>query len=477
MYEPSHPGSWGTKGEPRVKRSTLRSAVAALALFGLVAAACGDDDDSSEPTATTTEPSGAETTTTTGDGSEGEDDPLAAIGIDLDDCGGSYDPVEGVSDTEIKIGQSVPKSGPASTFALLTQGMRGYFEYANAELDGVNGRKITLIDLDDGYEPARTSQNVDELLNQGIFATSGILGTPQNLAVRDTLNDECVPHLFPSTGAPDWGDAEEYPWTVGGAVIPYNVEARIWAEYLQEQYPDGATVVALAMDNEFGQAYEDWLGHYLEGTNIELAQVEKHDPAAADIRNQMTTLASTDADVAIAMTTSTYCSQFMKSFEGGAWQPRQIISGTCKTGILFAGGAGGALNAEIVAISKEITDSSYDADPEAVKVRDGLAKYAPGAPASVSLVPIGWLYGEVLRDVLLRADEMEGGLSRPNVIAAARATDFTSPLLYEGVQLKMDGLEDTFLVESGRIEKWNGTTFEKVTDLYDYEGETRPTPE
>jgi ABC-type branched-subunit amino acid transport system substrate-binding protein len=457
-----------------VKRTTLRSVVAAVVLLGLAAAACGDDDDSSEPTATTAAPSGGDTTTTAGEGN-GDEDPLAAIGINLDDCGGSYDPVEGVTDTEIKIGQSVPKSGPAATFALLTQGMRGYFEYANAELDGVNGRKLTLIDLDDGYEPARTAQNIDELLNEGVFATSGILGTPQNLAVRDTLNDECVPHLFPSTGAPEWGEAEEYPWTVDGAVIPYNVEARIWAEYLQEQYPDGAKVVALQMDNEFGKAYEDWLRHYLEGTNIELTQIEKHDPLAADIRNQMTTLASSNADVAIAMTTSTFCTQFMKSFEGSSWQPRQIISGTCKTGILFAGAGGGATNAEIVATSKEITDSSYDSDPEAVKVRDGLAKYAPGAPASVSLVPIGWLFGEVLRDVLLRADEMEGGLTRPNVIVAARQTDFTSPLLYDGVKLKLDGLKDTFLVESGRVEKWNGTTFEKVTDLYDFEGETKPT--
>jgi branched-chain amino acid transport system substrate-binding protein len=458
-----------------VKRNTLRTVAAALAVFGLVAAACGDDDDSSEPAATTTAPSAGETTTTTE--GEGEEDPLAAIGIDLDDCGGSYDPIEGVTDTEIKIGQSVPKSGPASTFALLTLGMRGYFEYANAELDGVNGRKLTLVDLDDGYEPARTAQNIDELLNEGVFVTSGILGTPQNLAVRDVLNDECVPHLFPSTGAPDWGDAAEYPWTVGGAVIPYNVEARIWAEYLQETFPDGANVVALQMDNEFGQAYEDWLNHYLEGTNIEITTIEKHDPTAADVRNQMTTLAATNADVAIAMTTSTYCTQFMKSFEGSSWQPLRLISGTCKTGILFVGAGGGALDSQIIAISKEITDSSYDSDPEAVKVRDGLAKYAPGAPASVSLVPIGWLYGEVLRDVLLRADELEGGLTRPNVLIAARQTEFASKLLYDGVQLKMDGVADTYLVESGRIEKWNGTTFEQVTDLYDFEGETKPSPE
>jgi hypothetical protein len=79
--------------------------------------------------------------------------------------------------------------------------------------------------------------------------------------------------------------------------------------------------------------------------------------------------------------------------------------------------------------------------------------------------------------VLLRADELEGGLTRPNVLIAARQTEFASKLLYDGVQLKMDGVADTYLVESGRIEKWNGTTFEQVTDLYDFEGETKPSPE
>jgi hypothetical protein len=308
-----------------------------------------------------------------------------------------------------------------------------------------------------------------------VFVTAGILGTPQNLAVRDTLNEECVPHLFPSTGAPEWGDAENYPWTVSGGVIPYNAEARAWAEYLTETFPDGAEVVALQMDNEFGSAYEDWLRHYLEDTNIELTTIEKHAPDAPDIRNQMTTLAATDADVAIAMTTSGYCTQFMKAFEGSDWQPTRLISGTCKTGILFQGAGGGATDSLILAASKEITDGSYDADPEAVKIRDGLAQYAPGAPASVSLVAIGWLYGEVLRDVLLRAEDLDGGLTRPNVILAARSTDYQPSMLYDGIRLKMDGLDDTYLLEAGRIEKWNGTTFEKVTEIYDFEGETRPT--
>jgi branched-chain amino acid transport system substrate-binding protein len=453
-----------------VKRTTLKTVAAALAVFGLVAASCGDDDDTTEPSATTAPGSSAETSAPDDGG-----DALSAIGIDLDECGGSYDPVEGVSDTEILVGQSVPKSGPAATFALLTAGMNGYFAYANGELDGVNGRQIRLIDLDDAYEPARTAQNVDELLNEGVFVTAGILGTPQNLAVRDTLNEECVPHLFPSTGAPEWGDAENYPWTVGGAVIPYNVEARAWAEYLTETFPNGAKVVALQMDNEFGEAYEDWLRPYLEDTNIELTTIEKHDPTAPDIRNQMTTLAATDADVAIAMTTSGYCTQFMKSFEGSDWQPTRLVSGTCKTGILFQGAGGGATGSLILAASKEITDGSYDADPEASKIREGLAKYAPGAPANVSLVAIGWLYGELLRDVLLRADDLDGGLTRPNVLLAARATDYPPSLLYDGIRLHMDGLDDTYLLEAGRIEKWNGTTFEKVTDIYNYEGDTEPT--
>jgi branched-chain amino acid transport system substrate-binding protein len=453
----------------RARATRLLAVVIAMALL---AGACADDGDDTTTATTTTAPGtpGTGPTTTTAA------DPLRALGVDLSDCGSSYRPTQGVGANEILIGQSVPKSGPSQAFSLLTTGMRAYFDYANAELGGVNGRSLKLVDLDDGYEPSKTAQNVEQLLSQGVFLMSGILGTPHNLAVRDELNERCVPHLFPSTGAPEWGEVEDYPWTVAGAVIPYNAEARMWAEYLKQQFPNGARVVALQMDNDFGTSYVDWFRRAIEGSNIQLVRVEKHDPLAAGILNQMTTLSASNADVAIAMTTSSYCSQFMKALENNSWKPVKLISGTCVSSIFFAAGGGGAVGALIAAATKEIADPAFDDDPGVRKIREGLATYAPAAPISVSLVPIGWVFGEVLRDVLLRAEAKPGGLTRPNVLLAARETDFSSPLLLDGVKMKLDGLKDPYLVEAARFQRWTGTRFEQATELFQYEGTVRPKP-
>jgi branched-chain amino acid transport system substrate-binding protein len=458
-----------------------RAAVAGLLAASLIAAGCGGDDkgDSSAPdttaAATTSSPtpgSGSATTTTT------KVDPLAALGVDIKkDCPADYEPSQGVSDTEILIGQSVPKSGPQAAFGLLTTGMQAYFDYANAELDGVNGKKLKLVALDDGYDPEKTVKNVNDLISQGVFATSGILGTAQNLAVRDTLNDKCIPQLFPSTGSPEWGDVDHYPWTVAGVVVPYNVEARIWADYLKKTFPNGAKVVALEADSAFGSDYETWFKKYIAGSNITLTKVEKADPLNSNVTNQMTNLAATNADVAIAMVTGTTCTEFMKGIGASSWKPTKIISGTCKSSIYFLGGGEGAKDALSVAANKEITYPEYDTDADVVKVRALLAKYAPaGTPLSISLVPTGWTYGELLRDTLLRASALDGGLTRPNALVAARQMSFTSKLLYDGITLKMDGKKDAFPLEAGRLEKWTGTAFAKVTDLYVYDGETKAKP-
>lgn len=461
---------------------------ATVGALGLVAAACGDDKGGGTTSASSTTAAatgaaatgatastGASATGGTGAGSGATG--IAALGVDVKkDCPADYKPDQGISATEILVGQSVPKTGPSSAFSLLTTGMQAYFDYANTELNGVNGKKLKLVSLDDAYEPEKTVKNVNDLLSQGVFVTAGILGTPNNEAVREVLNDKCVPQLYPATGAVEWGDVENYPWTVSGAVVPYNVEAKIWADYLKKTFPNGANVVAIEMNNSFGAEYETWFKKYIEGSNIKLTKVEKHDPASADVTNQITTLAATKADAIIAMTTSSACTSAMKAVGASGWKPVQIISGTCKTSLFFVAAGDGAKEALIVSPAKEITYPEYDGDPAIKAWRDLLAKYAKDAPQTVSLVPTGWLYGEILRDTLLRAEKLPGGLTRPNVLVAARQTDFKSPYYYDGVKLKLDGKADPYMIESGRVEKWNGTAFQKVTDLYSYEGTTKLKP-
>jgi branched-chain amino acid transport system substrate-binding protein len=454
--------------------SKLTVALVAVALIGV---ACGDSKTANTPI--TTAGGGTPTPTTVGATTTTKAvDPLAAIGIDLSKCGSSYNPTKGIVNNEILIGQSVPQSGTFAGFGLLSTALKAYFDYANAELNGVNGKKLKLIVKDDAYEPDRTSKNVDELISKdGVFAFSGILGTPNNLAVWDKINEQCIPHLFPSTGAPDWGDVANHPWTVAGAVVPYNLEARIWVDYLKTKYPNGTTVALLEADNDFGKAYDFWFKKFIAGTSIKIVETQKHDPAAPNVTNQMTTLGNSKAEVAIAMTTTGYCTQFLKGIgDNPNWKPAvKLVSGTCRSS-LFIGPAGpGATDALFLAAGKDLGDPALASDPDVVKTRQLAVKYGVADNLlGVSLIPTGWLYGEILRDVLVRADAKPGGLTRPNVLLAARETDYKSGLALPGVQLKLSGKDDAYLYESARFDKWNGTTFEKASEVITtYEGQLK----
>jgi len=456
-------------------KSICRFAAAVVAL-ALVGSACGDDKPASTPA--TTDSGGATPTTVGATTTTKPVDPLTAIGIDVSKCGSGYSPTKGIVNNEILIGQSVPQSGTFAGFGLLSTSLKAYFDYANAELNGVNGKKLKLVVKDDAYEPERTSKNVDELITKdGVFAFSGVLGTPNNLAVWDKLNDQCIPHLFPSTGAPDWGDVVNHPWTVSGAVVPYNLEARMWVDYLKTKYPSGTTVAILEADNDFGKSYEFWFKKFITGTNIKIADTQKHDPAAPNVTNQMTTLGNSKAEVAIAMTTTGYCTQFLKGIgDNPNWKPAvKLVSGTCRTSLFIAPAGPGATDAIFASAGKDLGDPALAADADVVKTRQLAVKYGIAENLlGVSLIPTGWLYGEILRDVLVRADGMTGGLTRPNVLLAARSTDLKSGLILPGVQLKLSGKDDAYLIESARFDKWNGTTFEKAGEVVTtYEGQLK----
>jgi branched-chain amino acid transport system substrate-binding protein len=456
-----------------VNLTAISKVSAMLIALALVGAACGDDGAAPDAAVTTAgNPSATAAVTTKAA------DPLAAIGLDVSKCGSGYAPTKGIVNNEILIGQSVPQTGTFNGFGLLSTSLKAYFDYANAELNGVNGKKLKLIVKDDAYEPDRTSKNVDELIaRDGVFAFSGVLGTPNNLAVWDKLNEQCIPHLFPSTGAPDWGDVVNHPWTVSGAVVPYNLEARMWVDYLKSKFPNGTTVALLETDNDFGKAYDFWFKKFISGTNIKIVETQKHDPAAPNVTNQMTTLGNSKAEVAIGMTSTVYCTQFLKAIgDNPNWKPAvKLMSGTCRSS-LFIGPAGpGATDALFASATKDLGDPALANDPDVVKVRQLAVKYGVAENLlAVSLIPTGWLYGEVLRDVLVRADGKPGGLTRPNVVLAARETDFPSGLRLPGVSLKLAGKDDAYLIEAARFDKWNGTTFDKAGEVVNtYEGQLK----
>jgi len=145
---------------------------------------------------------------------------------------------QGITNTEIDLFTSYPKSGPLAGFALLYDGMQNYFDYV-ATNGGIDGRKIVLTGKDDQYQPAATKTNSDEALAANKYAAfDSVLGTPNNLGIWDDTNRECMPQLLNATGAAQWGDVENHPWTTG-AQLDYFSEAGLWADWLKQKYPNG----------------------------------------------------------------------------------------------------------------------------------------------------------------------------------------------------------------------------------------------
>ena len=168
------------------------------------------------------------------------------------------------------------------------------------------------------------------------------------------------------------------------------------------------------------------------------------------------------------MTTNSYCTQFLRSIgDNQSWKPlEKLMTGSCRTTTFVAPAGDGATGALFLSAVKDFSDPSLAQDSDMVKNRALATKYGI-AESLLDLSPIssGWLHGEMLRELLLRADARPGGLTRPNVLLAARETNLTSGLLHTGVQLKLAGKDDAYLVESARFDHWNGTTFEKAGEI------------
>src|SRR5262245_28209630 len=219
--------------------------VASMLALALVAAACSGRDDDNEAS--------------TDEGGGSEEGGGAASSIDTADC--VADPNAEIEGNEIKLVSSFPQSGATAAFSQIARGWKAYFQMVNDE-GGIdiagNNYTISFEDKDDQYNAQNTVANIDELVGQdgaNAFASFSVVGTANNLAIRQQLGDLCVPNLFAATGSPAWGDPN-FPWTLGSTLSPYSLEGKAFADLLGEEKPD-AKVAMLVQDDDFGKAYEE----------------------------------------------------------------------------------------------------------------------------------------------------------------------------------------------------------------------------
>ncbi len=454
--------------------------VALLSTLAVLAVACGSDDDT---TATSDDTAGA-SSSTAGDGGAGASTAGASVDLDaelevaegtvlpLPDCPSDWDPMTGLTDDTIKLATSLPESGPAAALGGIDDGMRAWFDH----MEPIDGRTIELVSADDGYDPARTLSNVDEIIaTEDPFALAGVVGTPPNLAIRDLTDDECVPQVLNGSGFPAWGDPAEYPWTIG-AILSYSTEAILWCNYIAEEIGVGTTVAGLFLDNDFGIAYRDEIEACADEGKIDLVEAVSVDPTAPDVSDEITTLAGSGAEVVVLGTSGASCPQSMAALAAlTTFNPTIFMSYTCQSIPTYFKPIDPAGEGVIIATtSKEAGDADDPAVQEAITALEA-AGLDPFAGSYFS----GVQYGKAVEVLFRQAAAYEGGLDRVNLMRAAWNADTLSPFDLEGATRKTDGVNDAYLVESAQFARYVPPAageelgrYEPIGDLVNLEGET-----
>ncbi|HCJ85349.1 MAG TPA: hypothetical protein DHV80_02235 [Acidimicrobiaceae bacterium] len=398
--------------------------------------------------------------------------------IDLNECPADWSDTGGVTADSVRIGHTTAQSGNLAAYGNIAVGWDSYNNYVN-ENGGIGGRDIELIVKDDAYVAAQTIEFIDELIESENVFMIVTLGSPNTLAVYDTLNSECVPQPFVQTGHPAWGDPEIHPWT-SGMIMSYSTEAVLWGTWIKNNLADQlpVKVAGLVMDNDFGLAYELGFEAYAEDNPDIVAEYlpVRHDPAAPTVTNEVTTIAAFDPDVFISMTAGNPCLLAIQEVEASglldsvsaAFTPSVCVgiaaymtpAGMAADGWWIAGGGW-----------KDSQDANYTDDPYMKFINETLE--SDGLDQTVSLYGVGfgdygWSYNEVLRV----AAELPGGLSRTNFILALRTFSGKHPKLLDGIEFGAWGASDGYFVEGSDFSQFDATnqSWVQVGDLVDANG-------
>jgi ABC-type branched-subunit amino acid transport system substrate-binding protein len=347
-------------------------------------------------------------------------------------AGKQYGP--GVSDTEIKIGNTGPYSGPASSYGTVPKSMAAFYRMVNDQ-GGVNGRKINFISYDDAYSPPKTVEQVRRLVEQdGVLLIASPLGTPTNSAIWHYMNQKKVPQLFVATGATKWDDPKHYPWTIGWQPN-YQSEGRVYAAYITEHKPDGKIGV-LYQNDDFGKDYlkglKDGLGEKAKSMIVVEAAYETTDPT---VDSQIISMKAADADVFVNTGIPKFAAQAIRKAAEIEWKPLHILSsiGSSVAATLKPAGLENAKDLVTDFYLKDPTDPQWQDD---LGYKDWLAfmdKYYPEGDKSDS----GNVYGpSVSRTVVQVLTQCGDELTRENVMKqAANLHDFTVPMLLPGIKI------------------------------------------
>jgi ABC-type branched-subunit amino acid transport system substrate-binding protein len=340
----------------------------------------------------------------------------------------------GVTDTEIKIGNIMPYSGPASAYGVIGKTEAAYFNKINAE-GGINGRKINFISYDDGYSPPKTVEQARKLVESDeVLFIFNSLGTPTNSAIQKYMNEKKVPQLFVATGATKWNDPKDYPWTMGWQPN-YQSEARIYGKYLLQHKPDGKIGV-LYQNDDYGK---DYLKGLKDGLGAKAASMiigeEAYETTVPTVDSQIVSLKSKGADVFISITTPKFAAQSIKKVAELGWKPLFIENnvGSSIGSVIKPAGFENAQDIISATYAKDATDPQWKDDPGMKNFDAFLAKYYPDGNRADSSVMTGY---NVVRTMVAVLKQCGDDLTRENIMRqAANIHDLEIDTLLPGVKI------------------------------------------
>ncbi|MBV8413496.1 MAG: ABC transporter substrate-binding protein [Alphaproteobacteria bacterium] len=371
---------------------------------------------------------------------------------------GKYGP--GVSETEIKVGQTIAYSGPASAYGQLGKAEDAYFKSLNAK-GGINGRKINFISLDDGYAPPKAVENVRRLVESDqVAVVFNALGTPLNVAIRPYLNQKKVPQLFSAAGATTFNDPQHFPWTMGWQPN-LQAEAAFYAEHLLKSRPN-AKVAVLYQNDDFGKDLLTGLTYAL-GDKAKAMIVETQNFQATDptVDSQMITLKNSGADTLFLFTYAKQAAQAIGKMDDLAWKPVTYLHlGAASVGATFKpAGLEKSKGILTAGFMKDVTDPKWADDADVKTWLAWMTDNLPSADVNDSLNVAAYAYAQTLEQVLRQAGNE---LTRENIMKqAASLKDFRLGLLLPGSLINTSPT-DYRVIRYMRLQRFNGRSWDFV---------------
>jgi branched-chain amino acid transport system substrate-binding protein len=365
-----------------------------------------------------------------------------------------YDP--GASDTEIKIGQTYPYSGPLSSVSEISQTEAAYIAMINDQ-GGINGRKVTFLSLDDSYSPPKAVEQTRKLVEQDeVLAIFNPFGTPTATAAQKYLNSKKVPQLFAGTGSARFNDPA-FPWS--SSILPgYVTEGAILGKYVAERIKT-AKVAILYQNDDSGKDYaKGFKAAVASSPGIQIVKEVSYEVAEPTIDSQINQLAASEADVLLNASTGRATVQSIRTISNLKWKPLHLLNGRWADidAVFKPVGMEKAIGIVSTQYMKSLYDSNWDADPAVIEYKEFMKKYRPGANASSALNVQGYLFAQLLHHVLREAGN---NLTRDNINFVAsnlRKLDFG--LLLPGVKINTSPTQKHLIVDQV-LTRFDGVRF------------------